>query len=51
MPFLGKKKVDFVSFPKIIREMHLFWYLIFSKLSLKKKKKILKPYSSVLKSL
>ena len=40
MPLLKKKKIQhFTPFPKLIREMPLFWNLIFSKSSCKKIKK------------
>ena len=51
-PFQKKKKIQyFTSFSKLIREMSLFLNSIFSKSSYKKKKKILEPYSGVLRSL
>ena len=51
-PFQKKKKIQhFAQFPKLIREMHFFWNLIFSKSSYKNKKKILEPYSGGLRSL
>ena len=49
--FQKKKKIQhFTPFPKLIREMPLFWNSIFSKSSYKKKK-IMEPYSGVLRSL
>ena len=46
-----KKKIKhFAQFPKLSREMLLFWNSIFSKSSYKKKK-ILKPYCDILKSI
>ena len=54
-PFQKKKKKKiqhFAQFFKLIREMSLFWNLIFSKSSYKKKKKkILESYNGVLRSL
>ena len=51
MPLSKKKKFQyFAPFPKLIREMPLFWNSIFSKSSLKKKKNY-EPYSGVLRSL
>ena len=55
-PFQKKKKKKiqyFAQFPKLIREMPLFWNSIFSKSSLKKKNLesyngVLKTYSSIL---
>ena len=47
-----KKQIQhFAPFPKLIKEMPLFWNSIFSKSSYKNKKKILEPYSGVLRSL
>ena len=51
-PFQKKKKIQhFAHFSKLIREMSLFWNSIFSKSSLKKKNKILEPYSDVFKGI
>ena len=45
-----KKTIQhFAQFPKLIREMSLFWNSVFSKSSYKKK--IMEPYSGILKSL
>ena len=56
MPISKKKNLAFYSFPKLIREIPLFWNSIFgqssyNKLKIKKKKKIIEPYSGVLRSL
>ena len=53
-PFQKKKKIQhFAPFPKLIREMSLFWNSIFLKSSYKKNnnKIILEPYSGILRSL
>ena len=49
--FQKKKIQHFAPFPKLIREIPFFWNSIFSKSSYKKKKKIIEPYSDVLRSL
>ena len=47
MPLSKKNIQHFAQFPKLIRVMPLFWNSIFSKLSYKKKKKNLEPYSGI----
>ena len=56
-PFFFFKKIQhFVKIFKLIREMSMFWNLIFgqssyNKLKIKKKKKFQEPYSGVLRIL
>ena len=48
---ISKNKIQhFTQFSKLIREISFFWNSIFSKSSYKKKK-IMEPYSGVLRSL